>query len=475
MWLVLLTFHFSLLTFSWAAPAKPQRIPFMAQVSPKKEQINFWAYRHNSGIFIPTGSLGQILKAKTHRYKQSRSVVLVLGPAIKRLEATAGQKAIVLGKQPLALNHAITLTPDQKDLLIPMDVLDAKPFQDYTGFEFNLEEEGKIAAWAIQTIEPPDIEPSLSGAVIEFKLPDVSPKYEITYHPAGHPSQTIQNAKTGKKTLPKKAGAPACLEVRFPYAKLSEKTKKTPAHAGPSLASWTVSRDPVENSAVFHFPLAPAVSFGDIDAKETAWPFKKLKIIIPQEKAAPPALAVAKRTQKALQSKLRGADIYLTRKKDNTLSLTGRTVFARNKNPHIFVSIHANTSQTKNKGGFEIYIPTYVSSEAARAKARAAAGPAKKRLDRSALLPEKLVLRQSEKLAWTIHNSLENRLDGKIQGRGILKGDFHVLRETGVPAVLIEIGFLTHKNDASYLVNPGFQEICAKAIAQGIVNFLKSL
>ena len=49
---------------------------------------------------------------------------------------------------------------------------------------------------------------------------------------------------------------------------------------------------------------------------------------------------------------------------------------------------------------------------------------------------------------------------------------FFVLRGAGMPAVLLETGFVTNLNEAKLLAHPGYQRRIAEAMAEGIVNYL---
>ena len=57
--------------------------------------------------------------------------------------------------------------------------------------------------------------------------------------------------------------------------------------------------------------------------------------------------------------------------------------------------------------------------------------------------------------------------------RRIAQAPFFVLRGAGMPAVLLEVGFLTNAREAGMLVNPAYQQKIAQAMAAGIVNYLK--
>jgi N-acetylmuramoyl-L-alanine amidase len=75
------------------------------------------------------------------------------------------------------------------------------------------------------------------------------------------------------------------------------------------------------------------------------------------------------------------------------------------------------------------------------------------------------------RLARTIHNSILQSVD--IKDRGVRTARFYVLRKTSMPSVLIEVGFVTGREDAAKLSNPDYQSQMAQAIARGILQYLQ--
>ena len=64
---------------------------------------------------------------------------------------------------------------------------------------------------------------------------------------------------------------------------------------------------------------------------------------------------------------------------------------------------------------------------------------------------------------------------GKLRGipmKRVAQAPFFVLRGAGMPAVLLETGFVTNLNEAKLLAHPGYQRRIAEAMAEGIVNYL---
>ena len=131
-------------------------------------------------------------------------------------------------------------------------------------------------------------------------------------------------------------------------------------------------------------------------------------------------------------------DVIMTRDNDNFISLQGRTDLANDIDADLFVSIHANAINLSRPdvNGLETYY--YKSGR-----------------------------RLAEVIHWSILNGVE------IDNRGIRRARFYVLRHSTMPAVLVEVGFLTGAVDASRLKDPNHRRRMAEQIASGIVEYIK--
>ena len=131
-------------------------------------------------------------------------------------------------------------------------------------------------------------------------------------------------------------------------------------------------------------------------------------------------------------------DVIMTRDTDNFISLQGRTDMANDIDADLFVSIHANAINLSRPdvNGLETYY--YKSGR-----------------------------RLAEVIHWNILNGVE------IDNRGIRRARFYVLRHSTMPAVLVEVGFLTGAVDSSRLKDPDHRRRMAEAIARGIVEYIK--
>lgn len=145
-------------------------------------------------------------------------------------------------------------------------------------------------------------------------------------------------------------------------------------------------------------------------------------------------LDVARRVQAILQSK--GVSVAMTRNTDDFVTLQDRTIFTTNTSPNIFVSIHVNSSSKQGISGIETHY----------------------------YHPESLDLAQ------TVHSSLISYV--KACDRGLFKSKFYVINHTCVPAILVEIGFISNDSERAELVTEDRKQKTAKAIADGIIKYL---
>lgn len=149
-------------------------------------------------------------------------------------------------------------------------------------------------------------------------------------------------------------------------------------------------------------------------------------------------LAVTKKIARILANSV---DVVLTRTMDVNPELHERVAVANNLRADCYVSIHCNGHNNPAANGTETY---YYDENTRRST-------------------------QSRTLATCIQHRLK-RL-GRVD-RGVKHGNFHVLRETHIPAALVEIAFITNPEEESLLASEVFLDEAAMNIAQGIADFL---
>ena len=154
----------------------------------------------------------------------------------------------------------------------------------------------------------------------------------------------------------------------------------------------------------------------------------------------------------------------LTRNRDITLSPTQRSSFANYHGCRAFVSLHAGGAPFQSNHGGVVYVHDYLDS-AATSKPKSATELTSwedgQRSHRS----------ESLRLAKLIQAELNQLYETR---NSVVKVPLTVLAPVAAPAVLVEVGFLTHEGDREKLSTIEFQEELAGAIARAVVTFLQS-
>src|SRR6266403_1821385 len=172
------------------------------------------------------------------------------------------------------------------------------------------------------------------------------------------------------------------------------------------------------------------------------------------------ALDVARKLRPILQAK--GLRVIMTREGDYFVPLEVRAKIANAARNSIFVSIHFNaTNDDPNATGFEIFSFT---PRGAPSTSDNAAAPSSLSMQAGTLVDS-----QSLALSACIYHSLLGHIPEF--DRGIKRARFAVLRQTKVPAVLIEGGFLTERGESRLIANKDWRTKLAGAISVGIENY----
>ena len=178
----------------------------------------------------------------------------------------------------------------------------------------------------------------------------------------------------------------------------------------------------------------------------------------------------------------KGYKVYLTRDSDEFIELRDRTKFANKKNADLFVSIHANAIDTRYSDpdkaqGIETYFLSPARSERAKRAAEKEDGVSamdflSKQTFLNFLNREKIVA--SNKLAIDVQRGMltyaKSKYSHTVDG-GVKEAPFWVLVGALMPAVLVEIGYVTNPEDAEKLSEDYYKALLAKGIMEGIENY----
>lgn len=176
-----------------------------------------------------------------------------------------------------------------------------------------------------------------------------------------------------------------------------------------------------------------------------------------------------------------GVEVILTRDSDVFIPLEERARISNDGNVDLFVSLHANASPTKSLKGFEVYTLSQAAGdeEIAAVRAKKAVTPRALFVDGAGNtvkavywdLREAENRRESIRMAHRIGRSARESLDLNVLR--LREAQFYVLKWTESPAVLIEIGYITHPDDARLLEDESYVEKLCEALAKGILEWKK--
>ena len=160
-----------------------------------------------------------------------------------------------------------------------------------------------------------------------------------------------------------------------------------------------------------------------------------------------------------------------------TVSLDERAAIANNNKADLFISLHANASSQAAARGAEIfYLSLAEYGEEARALAESdgqrilVIGGGTREIDLILWeMAQVRYLEQSARLAEIIEQELRSRLE--MSPRAIQQAPFRVLVGANMPAVLVEMGFITNAAQEHQLASPAFQTALVNALVDGIVRF----
>lgn len=189
---------------------------------------------------------------------------------------------------------------------------------------------------------------------------------------------------------------------------------------------------------------------------------------------------------KALKNKLEkefSYQVVLTRSDDRYLKLEERTAIANMENADLFVSVHVNANRNRRARGMETYIMNARASDrfAAEVAARENAVTSNTKGEFSSILEEILTdmlttdkINESNRLASSIQQNMVGYMAkryNKIKNLGVKKGPFYVLIGARMPSILVEVGFISNRDEEKRLLNGNYLDYLANAITLGIDKY----
>ena len=173
--------------------------------------------------------------------------------------------------------------------------------------------------------------------------------------------------------------------------------------------------------------------------------------------------------------------VVLTREQDVFVPLAERARMANEQQAQVFISIHTNSSPSREASGIETWYLSFAAS--ARAKKIAAR---ENMMSEKQLSTLELILRdmsetdrinQSAVLALSTQQALAEHLAAQYPGvirRGVEGAPFAVLHRTAMPSVLVETAFISNPHEEARLRTPQYQRALAQGILRGLRQFLQT-
>ena len=192
-------------------------------------------------------------------------------------------------------------------------------------------------------------------------------------------------------------------------------------------------------------------------------------------------LDIAKKLVPVLEKELR-CEVLLTRDKDVFVPLEERTAIANTQNADLFVSLHINAHPSAKVRGLETYyLNLSTNAEAMRVAARENAISTHQMSDLQDILSDIMKnskINESSRLAQQVHNSILTKAEingyANIKNLGVKQAPFYVLIGAEMPAILIEIAFISNQDDVKNLQDPTFVTMLTREIADGIRTYVSN-
>jgi N-acetylmuramoyl-L-alanine amidase len=192
-------------------------------------------------------------------------------------------------------------------------------------------------------------------------------------------------------------------------------------------------------------------------------------------------LDIAKRLN-AILNEHAELEIILTRPRDEYVALEERAAIANSNQGDIFISIHTNSAPRKTARGIEsYYLNVTADPRAMEVAAQENAMSSKSMAEMRTILDQILQnskISESKILAQYIQESMVDNLKIKydwIENLGVKKAPFYVLLGAQMPSALVEVSFLSCREEAKRLALPAYRQAIAAGLYLGIINFIKSL
>ena len=195
------------------------------------------------------------------------------------------------------------------------------------------------------------------------------------------------------------------------------------------------------------------------------------------------SLAVALKVEQYIKQRFPDIKVVMTRRDDSYPTLHERTVIANRAQGDVFISIHCDAAENRSAYGSSTYVMGKDHDDENRVAMRENSvilqednqdvyegfDPTKPESYIMLTMFQYAFIQQSVDLAQTVQNAFRNDVGRK--DRGVKQQPLYVTSRTAMPAILIELGFLTNSAEEDYLMTDDGQDQMALAIARSFAQY----
>ena len=195
------------------------------------------------------------------------------------------------------------------------------------------------------------------------------------------------------------------------------------------------------------------------------------------------SLSVALKVEQYIKQRFPGVKVVMTRRDDSYPTLHERTVIANRAQGDVFISIHCDAAENRSAYGSSTYVMGKDHDDENRVAMRENSvilqednqdvyegfDPTKPESYIMLTMFQYAFIQQSVELAQTVQNAFRNDVGRK--DRGVKQQPLYVTSRTAMPAILIELGFLTNSAEEDYLMTDDGQDQMAQAIARSFAQY----
>jgi N-acetylmuramoyl-L-alanine amidase len=368
----------------------------------------------------------------------------LLGPLLnKRAEWRPASRLLVIGNVP-APRVTVTTFVSGESVRVVLEASEKVPFR------VNREEGRVTVAVARDLLDVRYEQERLTGGIVD-RVQFLGGKDNLFAIALGHRFQQMRSSEED--------GPPARLVLEF---------QGPPPVAGKTATPGPPTLAPAAEEGIRTVVIDPGHGGGLVGAQGPGGALEK-----------DVTLSIARKLRSAVANGL-GLQAFLTRDGDQDVPLDDRTAFANNYKADLFVSIHANASRSHGARGSEVYFLSHeASDEESRRLAMVEGGmaggpgvPVSGGSDVALILWD---MAQAEHLEES--SALATRLQEELadvtgsQGRGIKQAPFRVLVGAAMPAVLVEVGFISNAEEERLLTSDEYQARVVSALVRGLARY----